>query len=188
MSEDPIASSPGASAAVRQISAPPSIRALSTLSHIDYADAFVVHLTPVLERTAEQWARTILDDASISMRRTLQSGWSAIGLKLGGASSDGLVLGWEIRRNRPDCVLLGAASRIGMPGELLFKRQQDGLLFATFVQQDNHVARTLWARIEPVHVSLVRRILEGAFRRSSLESAAVPGRHGDEQTPRPKED
>jgi hypothetical protein len=88
------------------------------------------------------------------------SGWSALGLKL--ARGRGSVLGWEVRRSTPDVVVLGAGSRIGMPGELLLVREPRGLLFATFVQHDNPVARKLWARVEATHVQVVRQVLARA--------------------------
>jgi hypothetical protein len=144
---------------VRQIDVPPEARALSTLEQIDYEDAFLVE-APACARTAEEWARAILEDAPASVRRALVSGWSSIGLKLDRSGPS--VLGWPIRVNTPDVVLLGADSRIGMPGQLLFKREQRGLLFATFVQHGNHAARALWAGVEPVHVPIVRRVLEQA--------------------------
>jgi hypothetical protein len=150
---------------VRQIEVPPEARALSTLAHIDYEDAFFVGAMPVRTRTAEQWARAVLEGASLTIRGTLQTGWSALGLKLGRDGSDRFVLGWEVRRSSPDFVLLAAGSHVGMPGELLFKRERGGLLFATFVQHDNAVARGIWAGVEPVHVPIVRRILEDARRR-----------------------
>jgi len=75
------------------------------------------------------------------------------------------VLGWEVRSRTPEVVLLGADSRIGMPGELLFERQRETLLFATFVHHGNPVARALWAGVEPVHVPTVRHLLEHAGRR-----------------------
>ncbi len=75
------------------------------------------------------------------------------------------MLGWEVRRTAPDHVLLGAESRIGMPGELLLKKEDDALLFATFVAQRNLVARAVWAVTEPVHVRVVRDILDQASRR-----------------------
>jgi hypothetical protein len=149
--------------AVRQIEVPAEARSISTLAHVDYEDAFVVHGMTVEKRTAEQWARAVLEDAPMSIRSALQAGWSAIGLKLG----RGGVLGWQVRRSGPDFVLLGASSHIGMPGELLFKRQRHGLLFATFVQHDNAFARGVWAGVEPVHVPIVRRVLEDAQRRCS---------------------
>jgi hypothetical protein len=52
-----------------------------------------------------------------------------------------------------------------MPGELLFKRERDGLLFATFVRQQNPVARAVWARIAPRHRRVVRSLLAQAARR-----------------------
>jgi hypothetical protein len=144
--------------------APPPARALCTLSRIDYDDAFLVDLGTGGERTAEQWARAVLEGAPSAARRTLRTGWTGIGLKLGhhGGRS---VLGWEIRRCTPDVVLLGADSRTGMPGQLLFERRPDGLLFATFVAYQTPAARALWAAVEPVHVPTVRHLLEQARRR-----------------------
>lgn len=66
---------------VRQVAVPPAARALSTLSRIDYEDAFLVDTGSDRERTAEQWARAILEDAPIIVRRALLSGWSALGLR-----------------------------------------------------------------------------------------------------------
>jgi hypothetical protein len=142
--------------AVRQIAVPPAVRALSTLDRVDYADAFRVELEDVRDRTAEQWARAMLEDAPLAVRGQLLSGWSSLGLKVGGGS----VLGWHVRASTPDVVLLGADSRIGMPGQLLFLRERGALLFATFVRQRNPVARALWARVERVHLATVRRLLE----------------------------
>lgn len=152
---------------VRQVALPPGVRALSMLSHVDYEDAFLVDVGQTRERTAEQWARAVMEDAPLTVRRTLQSGWTGIGLKLGGKPADRFVLGWEIRRNTPELVLLGADSWVGMPAELLFKREQHTLLCATLVQHNNQAARLLWAGVEPVHVPVVRRVLEQASRRCS---------------------
>ena len=150
---------------VRQVAVPMAARALSDLERIDYADAFLVELACVQERTAEQWARVAVEEAPVGVRQALRSGWTALGLKLGGAPAEQSVLGWPIRRRTRDFVLLGADSRIGMAGELLFKREHGALLYATFVQQDNPVARAVWAGTEPVHVPFVRKLL-----------GAVPGR------------
>ncbi|MEZ0291202.1 MAG: hypothetical protein ACAH82_01610, partial [Solirubrobacteraceae bacterium] len=65
-----------------------------------------------------------------------------------------------------------AGSRIGMPGELLLKREGDALLFATFVQHGNPAARAVWAGVEPVHVPTVRRLLADAARRWRERPAA----------------
>jgi hypothetical protein len=68
-------------------------------------------------------------------------------------------------RSTPDIALLGTSSRLGLPAELLCKRQQQAPLFATFVQQENHIARAVWAGVAPVHRLVVRYLLERASRR-----------------------
>lgn len=151
---------------VRQVALPPAARALSTLSHVDYEDSFLVETGPVQDRTGEQWARAILEDAPMITRNALSRGWFALGLRLGSARSDRFVLGWEVRRSTPDFALLGATGRLGLSGELLFERQQHTLHFATLVQLENRIARTVWAGIAPRHRQVVRYLLEQAVARN----------------------
>jgi hypothetical protein len=151
-------------AEVRQMNLPSSARALSTLARIDYCDAFLFDVGSTHDESAEELIREILEGAPLAVRTQLLSGWSAIGLKVGN-TSERSVLGWEVRRTVPDHVLLGAESRIGMPGELLLNKEGDALLFATFVAQRNLIARAVWAVTEPVHVRVVRDILDQASRR-----------------------
>jgi hypothetical protein len=143
---------------------PSSARALSALARVDYCDAFLFDVGSTHDESAEELIREILEGAPLAVRTQLLSGWSAIGLKVGN-TSERSVLGWEVRRTVPDHVLLGAESRIGMPGELLLKKEGDALLFATFVAQRNLIARAVWAVTEPVHVRVVRDILDQASRR-----------------------
>jgi hypothetical protein len=112
-----------------------------------------------------EWVRAMLEGAPLAVRVKLLLGWSTLGLVPTLSVSGRSVLGWEIRTNTPDFVLLGRTSVIGMPGELLFKREPAGLLFATFVQQDNRMVRAIWAATEPQHVPIVRNLLTQAGRR-----------------------
>jgi hypothetical protein len=164
---DPTAKTPGS---VRQIALPPAARALSTFSRIDYDDAFLVEIGQAQDLTSEQWARAILEGAPVSTRNKLSRGWAALGLRLGSTRSDRFVLGWEIRRRTPDVTLLGARGRLGISGELLFERQPHTLLFATFVRQENRIARGLWDRIAPTHRKVVQDLLEQASAREGLVS------------------
>jgi hypothetical protein len=118
---------------VRQITLPPAARTLSTLSHVDYQDAFLVETGPGRDRTPEQWARAVLEGAPISIRSALRSGWCALGLQLDSSRSERFVLGWEVRRSTAEFVLLAASSRIGFSAELLFLRQKHTLLYATLL-------------------------------------------------------
>jgi hypothetical protein len=157
--------SPSSKYGVRQIEVPITARALCTLARIDYADAFVLETSLGIDRTPEEWARAILEGAPTALRTKLLLGWSAIGLKVARGRSARSVLGWQLRASGPEFVLLGADSRIGMPGELVFLPGHDKLVFATFVQQDNFIARAVWAATEPTHVPVVRDVLEQAARR-----------------------
>ena len=149
---------------VRQVSLPPAARAATTLDRVDYADAFVLTTGPASGRTAEEWARAMLEGAPAAVRDSLRRGWFALGLRLGPTGSERFVLGWELRRSTPDMALLGARSRIGMPAELLFERRDGDLLFATLVQHRNPLVRAVWAAVEPLHVQVVRRVLGRAGR------------------------
>jgi hypothetical protein len=151
---------------VCQIAVPPDARAISTLSQVDYEDAFLVEIGRPADRTPERWGRAILDDAPLGMRLKLWSAWIGLGLKLSAPHSERTVLGWTVRRSTPEFMLLGAESRVGMPAELLLKRHQDMLLFDTFVQKSNPLARAVWAAIEPAHERVVPSILEQFVRRS----------------------
>ena len=147
-----------------QISLPHDARALSTLRRIDYEDAFAV--TADVEHTSEQWIRAVLQDAPPSVRRRLWLGWTALGLKLGPPWSSHRVLGWKVKHSDPTFVLLAADSWLGLRGQLLFRSEPDGLLFATFVQQTNPTARALWAAITPRHQQVVRSLLTHAASRA----------------------
>jgi hypothetical protein len=107
-----------------------------------------------------------LEGAPLAIRTTLRSGWLALGLRLRPVGSDGAVLGWDVRHSTPDFALLGAASSIGMPAELLFKVRPRTILFCTFVQHESRTARAVWGGVEPVHRPVVRTVLEQASRRS----------------------
>jgi Protein of unknown function (DUF2867) len=150
---------------VDQISPPQDARVLSTLTRIDYEDAFAV--TADVQRTPEQWIRAVLQDAPASVRRRLWLGWTALGLKLGPPSSSHRVLGWKVEHSDPAFVLLAADSWLGLRGRLLFRSEPHGLLFATFVQLTNPAARALWAAVTPRHQHVVRSLLTHAVSRPS---------------------
>ncbi len=153
--------------AVTQIQLPPDARALTTLPRLDYVDAFRIEGNPVPDRTGEQWARAVIEQTPLKIRVTLVSGWTALGLKLGSPWAADRVLGWEIRQSTPDHVLLDAGSRLGLSGELLFRPDPDGVLFVTFVHQNNRFARVVWARIETLHREIVHSLLKHAARRAA---------------------
>jgi hypothetical protein len=158
----------------RQLEVPDDVRALSTLAEVDYADAFLVPTAARPDWTAERWARAVLEDAPAAQRARLVAGWTALGLKVIPGRSES-ILGWQLRRYQPDVVLLGADSRVGMPGELLFAVRPEGLLFATFVHFDAAVTRAVWTGVAPTHVRVVRELLDSAAATATVREAAAAG-------------
>jgi hypothetical protein len=160
--------------AVRQLAVPLDARAVTTLAHIDYEDAFALETTAAHERTAEQWARAVLEDAPAPFRRALRRGWFVLGLQLGPSRTAGFVFGWEVLSTAPNVALLAVRSRIGLRAELVFKREQSRLVFASFVQEQNRIARAATAAVAPVHRRAVRYLLTQAGKRSA-ERLPGPG-------------
>jgi hypothetical protein len=158
-------------ASVRQIPVPDDLRELSTLPRIDYADAFLVDTCAHPERTAEQWARVVLEEAPAAKRAQLLSGWVALGLKVG--EPDSSILEWGVRTSTPNTLLLGRDSRTGMPGELVFTLRDEGLLFGTFVHHRTPATRPVWAAVVRTHVRTVLGLLERAASADATESAGA---------------
>lgn len=158
----------------RQVTVPDGVRESSTLSRVDYADAFLVDPSAHPDWTARRWAEAVLDEAPEAMRARLSAGWVALGLKNADDAHE-TVLGWEVRRSSADTVLLGRDSRIGMPGELLFALRPEGLLFATFVHHRTLATHAVWAAVERTHVRTVLELLQRAAVADLTESAGAAG-------------
>ena len=84
---------------VCQIVLPEGARELSTLSRVDYEDAFVVDVGG--QRTAQEWARAVFNDAPLAVRARLVSGWMGLGLKLGAPWSAAAGAGLEGAAEQP---------------------------------------------------------------------------------------
>lgn len=161
------ASHPQAPDRVRHIPVPPDAHALSTFARIDYENALLADLGAAQEHTAEQWARAVLEGAPPEMRQALTQGWTALGLQLGPAQSEGFVLGWPVRHSTPDHVLLSLTSTRGLRGELLFQRRPHTLLLASFIHLEDDDARALWASVESRHPQAMHQLLEQAITRTA---------------------
>ena len=144
---------------IREITFPSPARELITVSRVDYTDAFLLTVPDAGDRTGEQWARAMLEDAPATTRRDLRRGWFALGLRLGSAEDDRRVLGWPLRHSSPDYAVLATDSRLGFEAELLFKRERDGLLFATVLKLNNPLSRGIWAALSSHHRKVVRSLL-----------------------------
>jgi hypothetical protein len=138
---------------------PDATRALSRLPRVDYADAFRVSTQQATQRTAEGWARAMLEDAPAATRQRLRDGWRALGLRLGAVDDPTRVLGWPVRESAPDHAVLATTSRLGMHAELVFRREPGALHFSTLITLRDLPARLVWAGIARRHRRVVRHLL-----------------------------
>ena len=149
---------------VNQVPIPPEAKALSTLPRIDYTDSFVAETSEARDLTAEEWARRILEGAPVWFLTAAPATWLFLGLKHGLPWSRENVLGWPVRRNEPDFVLLGADSRTGITAELLLKRDTGSIFFATLLQLEGPVMKRVWSAMEARHRRIVAQLLRRGVR------------------------
>jgi len=144
----------------QRVAVEPTARARSTLTHVDYEDAFLIAIGSRPDVTATDCARAALEGASTGPGRALWSALSSIGVLPRARDSRELIAGWAVRRRSRNLALLAAEARLGLSAELLFERRRDRLSWTTFVQLDTAVARVAWAALAPIHRRVVVHLLE----------------------------
>jgi hypothetical protein len=139
------------------------VRALARFPAIDYADNFEAE-TGGAARTAEQWARAILEGAPVGMRTFLVRTWPLFGVRLGPLHTGGYVLGWRIVKNTPEFAVLQVRSAAGITVRLVVRAGAGRVLAGTFVRCEGLPGRVLWFAIAPIHRLVISRLLGEATR------------------------
>ena len=139
---------------------PGSVRTLSSLPRIDYADRFA--LSTDADATPEQWARAMFGDVPGV------AGWSiwrgVLGLRLSRGRSPATVAGWRIDGRGEDWIRLEAASR-SLSAEMLVQTAEGRVSLTTCLDQGRRRDEIVWHRLSAVHRRLVPRVLRDAERR-----------------------
>ena len=133
-----------------EIPVPNAVAGLHLLDRVDYQDAYCIDTR--VERTPEQWMRTILEGAP----RWFQVAWPAIlgtlaGLRFGPRSASDHVLGWKIVDDRPDAFVIGLESSRGLVVRLIALAPPGQAVFATQLLLETSYARRLWSVARPGH-------------------------------------
>lgn len=149
---------------VEPIEADDELRRCSTLARIDHVDAHLVHVESGALASPELWVREILEGTTTAMRVRLRAGWTMLGIGLHHGEAD-TVAGWRITHRSAEYVRLHGDSRLGLTGQLITRVTADGIVFATVVHLSNPVARSLWSRVLPTHLTIVRSLLQEAAER-----------------------
>ncbi|MBY8871770.1 hypothetical protein K7640_07935 [Micromonospora sp. PLK6-60] len=147
---------------------PASVRTLSTLSRIDYADYFV--LPTDAAATAERWARAMFGDKPDAIELFLWRG--LLGLRLRRTGSADTVAGWQIGERADDCVRLEATSWF-LAANLVVQATGDSVALGTFLRYDRWLAHLVWSPLSVLHRQLVPGLLRKAA--SRIVAAKVGG-------------
>lgn len=139
---------------------PESVRALSSLSDIDYADHFT--LSTDADATPEQWARAMFGDVPSVAEQLIWRG--LLGLRLARGRSPDTVAGWQIGERGEDWIRLEAASWF-LTGNLLVQTADGRVSLGTFLRYDRRLGHSVWPPLSAVHRRLVPGLLRDAAAR-----------------------
>ncbi len=143
---------------VREI--PESLRAISSLPDIDYADRFT--LATDVDTPPERWARAMFGDVP-SVAEVFIWRW-LLGLRLSRGRSPATVGGWRVGGRGEDWIRLETASR-SLSANLLVQTAEGRVTWTTCLHYDRRWGRILWTPASAVHRRLVPGVLLGAERR-----------------------
>ncbi|MEU4836214.1 hypothetical protein [Streptosporangium sp. NPDC023615] len=154
--------SAGGVVGTRDVPAP--VRALGSLSRVDYADHFALSVDA--EATPERWARAMFGDVPDAAESLIWRGF--LGLRLARGRSPDTVAGWRIGGRGEDWIRLEAASWF-LSCELLVRAAEGRVSLGTFLRYDRPVGRVVWPPLSSVH----RRLAPGVLRGAAAELSAA---------------
>jgi hypothetical protein len=139
---------------------PESVRALSSLPDIDYADRFT--LSTDADATPEQWARAIFGNVPSVGERLIWRG--LLGIRLSRGRSPATVAGWRIAERGENWIRLEAASWF-LTGNLLVQATDGRVSLGTFLRYDRRLGHAVWPPLSAIHRRLVPGLLHDAAAR-----------------------
>ncbi len=146
---------------------PESVRVLSSLPGVDYADLFT--LTTDTEATPEQWARAMFGDIPSLPELLIWRG--LLGLRLCWGRSPVTVAGWQIGERGGDWIRLEAASAF-LACNLVVQTAEGRVSLATLLHYDRRLGRSLWPPLSAIHRWMVPGLLRDAATRTIASPCA----------------
>ena len=113
--------------------------------------AFEVAIAPGDNRTPEQWARSVFENAPAVIRSFVEFGWRYIlGLRLGPRSSPEHVSGWTVRDTGPGVIRLEVHSWL-LTATKEIQVANSTVRISTVVRYERRLGRVVWTLVTPVH-------------------------------------
>ena len=139
---------------------PESVRALSSLPDIDYADQFTISADA--DATPEQWARAMFGDVPSVAELLIWRG--LLGLRLNRGRSPATVAGWQIGERGEDWIRLEAVSWF-LTANLLVQTADGRVSLGTFLHYGRRLGHGVWPPLSAIHRRLVPGVLRDAAAR-----------------------
>jgi hypothetical protein len=141
---------------------PEAVRSLTTLADPDYADLFTITTAMAADRSAEEWARAVLEQAPVS-RRNARALWRFMGLHLGPRHSADHVQGWKIAARGDNWLRVETASwYLTAQAVCLVEERQVSLSLS--LRYDRPVGALVWTLVSGPHQRAVPVMLHQAVR------------------------
>src|SRR5215216_5860176 len=140
---------------------PEAIRSADTLARSDYVDCFTATAAGATDKSAEEWARALLEDTPTG--RSAPSLWRLLGLRLGPTPSTDYVQGWQIAARADDWIRVEATSWC-MTAHAVVRVDDGQLAVALFVRYDRRIADVIWRPVSVMHRRAVPIMLRQALK------------------------
>jgi hypothetical protein len=128
----------------------------------DFACAYAVAIASDDNRSSEQWARAVWEEAPAPLRWFMLAGWRLVlGFRLGPRDSPDHVLGSRIVDRGPGETVCQLRSGF-LNAHNTFRKVDGTFVWSTFVTYERPMARVIWPPVSLVHRLLVRIALRRA--------------------------
>ena len=167
---------------IQQRNIPEVIRSLSGMDSPDYNDLFTVTINGAGATSAEEWARTAIEDVAGQGGQFIWRG--VLGLRLKSRPSTERVGGWKIADRGREWIRLEASSWF-LTAHLVIRLDAEHLSVGTFIRYDRPIAALIWVPASAVHRRLMPGLLHQTVRRQArLSDRALQGNHDPAASPK----
>ncbi len=141
---------------------PDALVDLGTLGQVDYVDACTADVPAGVERSAEEWARVVMERTAIGRKAPLL--WTALGLRLGPRPSPDHIQGWRIVGRGDDWIRVETSSWFARAQAVC--RVADGRVSVGLLLHYDHprVAAAIWFPVGALHRRGLPQMLAQAVR------------------------
>lgn len=153
---------------------PDGVRSLSTFAEPAYVDLFTITTPLAGHGSAEEWARTVLEQAPLA-RHNARALWRLMGLRLGPRGSPDFVQGWKIA-GRGEHWIRGETSSWYLRAQVVCLVEEGQVSVSLSLVYDQPlIAALVWALISGPHRRAVPVMLHQAVKiRGSMLAQASP--------------